>query len=124
MNKRSANKFQRNVEVRQRNVVFPNPVPDQDTMLRNLITSKKPLSVLHVVGFSVLYLSVLSLLFITGYFAFEQFLGTSGSGVNRIVAGFGPWVIVLMLCGVVFLLLRWRIRKALVGAHQRPPLAK
>jgi len=27
-------------------------------------------------------------------------------------------------CGALFLLLRWRVRKALADAHKRPPIAK
>jgi len=89
-----------------------------------LITSKEPLSVLQVVGLLVLYLSVLGLLFVAGDVALTQFHNTSGTGVSRVVAGFGGYVIVLALIGAVFLLLRWRIRKALASEHKRPPLAK
>ena len=124
MNKRPPHEFQRDIEMRQRNIVYPDTLRNEIRGWRNLITSKEPLTVLQVLAILLLYSSMLSVLFIMGYGAFEQFHSTSGSFVNRIVTGFGPWIIVLALIGVVFLLLRWRIQKALVSAHKRPPLAK
>jgi hypothetical protein len=124
MNKQPPHEFQRQIEMRQRNIVYPDTLRNEIRGWRNLIISKEPLSVLQVLAILLLYSSTLSLLFIMGYASFEQFHSTSGSFVNRIVTGFGPWVVVLAFIGAVFLLLRWRIRKALVGAHKRPPLAK
>jgi len=124
MNKRSPNEFLRDIEMRQRNVVYPDTLRNETRGWRNLITSKEPLSVLQVVGLLLLHSAVLSVLFLMGYAAIEQFHSTSGSVLNRIVAALGPWVIIVFLCGAVFLLLRWRIRRALVGADKRPPLAR
>jgi len=124
MNKRSANEWMRDVELSQRNIVFPDTLRNEMKGWRSLITSKKPLSVLQVVALLVLYLSVLSTLFLTGYGAFEIFHKTSGTGVSRVVAAFGPFVTIAVLCGAVLLLLRWRVRKALAGADKRPPLPK
>jgi len=80
MNKRSSNEWMRDVELSQRNIVFPDTLRNEMKGWRSLITSKKPLSVLQVVALLVLYLSVLSMLFLTGYFAFEIFHKTSGTG--------------------------------------------
>jgi len=124
MTKRSPNEFRRDIEMRQRNIVYRDTLRNETRAWRNLISSKEPLSVLQVVGILLLYSLVLSVLLLMGYAAFEQFHSTSGSVLNRIIAGFGPWVIIVLLCGAVFLLLRWRIQKALVGGNKRPPLAK
>ena len=124
MNKRSPNEFQRDIEMRQRNIVFPDTLLNETRGWRSLITSKEPLSVLQVVGLLVLYLSVLGLLFAAGDVALTQFQNTAGTGVSRVVAGFGGYVILVVLCGAVFLLLRWRVQKALAGAHKRPRVAK
>jgi len=124
MTKRSPNEFRRDIEMRQRNIVYPDTLRNETRAWRNLISSKEPLSVLQVVGILLLYSLVLSVLLLMGYAAFEQFHSTSGSVLNRIIAGFGPWVIIVLLCGAVFLLLRWRIQKALVGGNKRLPLAK
>ena len=126
MTRRSAKEFQRDIEMRQRNVVFPDTLRNETRGWRNLITSKEPLSVMRVIALLLFYLLSLSCLFWIGYAAFEQFQDsdTSGSGLSRVVSVFGPWVIILMLFGAVFLLLRWRIRKALGGVHKRSPHAK
>jgi len=124
MIKRSPDEFQRDIKMRQRNIVYPDTLRNEVRGWRSLITSKEPLSVLQIVGFLVLYLSVFGLLFAVGDMALMEFHNTSGTGVSRVVAGFGGHVIGLALIGAVFLLLRWRIRKALARAHNRPPLAK
>jgi hypothetical protein len=124
MNKRSPNEFRRDIEMRQRNLVYPDTLRNETRGWRFLITSKEPLSVLQVVGLLLLYSSVLSLLFLMGYAAFRQFHSTSGNGLNRILTGFGPYVVIVVLCGAAFLFLRWRVQKAIVGANKRPPLRK
>jgi len=119
MNKRSPNEFQRDIEMRQRNIVYPDTLRNETRGWRSLITSKKPLSVLQVVGLLALYLCMLSMLVFFGELALSQYRNTSGTGVGRAMAGFGGYVIVLVLCGAVFLLFRWRVRKALVATHKR-----
>jgi hypothetical protein len=63
MTKRSPDEFQRDIEMRQRNIVYPDTLRNQIRGWRSLITSKQPLSVLQVVGLLTLYLSALSMLF-------------------------------------------------------------
>ena len=48
MNKRSPNEFRRDIEMRQRNIVYPATLRNETRGWRNLITSKEPLSVLQV----------------------------------------------------------------------------
>jgi|SRR5215469_626512 len=124
MTKRSYAELQRDIEARQRNIVYPDTLRNEARGWRNLITSKEPLSILQIVALLALYLSMLSMLVFFGELALSQYRNTSGTGVSRVVAGFGGYVIVLVLCGAVFLLLRWRVRKALARAHKRSPLAK
>ena len=116
MRKRSHSEFQRDVEMRQRNVVFPDPIRNEARGWRSLITSKEPLSVLQVFGVLVLYASVLGLLFAVGDMALTQFHNTPGTGIDRVVRGFGGYIICLGVIAAAFLLLRWRVRAALSQA--------
>jgi hypothetical protein len=116
MNKRSTNEFQRDIEMRQRNIVFPDTLRNEARGWRGLLTSKEPLSVVQVVGMLMMLLGV-PLVMVK--LALTQFHNTSGNGVSRVVAGFGGYVIYLLICGALFLLLRWRVRKALADTHKR-----
>jgi hypothetical protein len=59
MTKRSPDEFRRDIEMRQRNIVYPDTLRNEVRGWRSLITSKEPLSVLQIVGLLLLYLSVL-----------------------------------------------------------------
>jgi hypothetical protein len=121
MKKQSPYEFQRDIEMRQRNIVFPDTLRNETRGWRNLMTSKQPLSVVQLGALSIMFFSLVGLM---GELAYLQFRSTPGNGLSRVVAGFGGYVIVLALCGAVFLLLRWRVRKALAAAQRRPPFAK
>ena len=121
MNKRSPHEFQRDIEMTQRNVVFPDTLRNETRGCRNLMTSKQPLSMVQLGALSIMFFGLVGLM---GELAYLQFRSTPGSGLSRVAAGLGGYVIVFALCGAVFLLLRWRVRKALAAAHRRPPFAK
>ena len=122
MNKRSPNEFQRDMEMRQRNIVYPDTLRNEIRGWRGLITSKEPLSALQVVGLLTFYLAALTVLFVMGREVLSELRQASGPGVRLQVLGIH--VISFVLMGAVFLLLRWRVRKALGAVHKRPRAAK
>ena len=121
MSKTSRSDFHRDIEMRQRNAVFPDTVRNETRMWRNLKTSKDPLSLLQLVGLSVMLLCLVGVM---AELAFLQFRGTPGNGLSRVWAGLGGYFILLGLFGAAFLLVRWRVRKALAAARRGPHLGK
>ena len=103
MKRQSLNQFHRDVETRQRNIVFPDTARNEAGMWRNLMTSKAPLRISQLVGILIMYLS-LGLLWVK--LALMQLHATPGRGLIRILAAFGGWFIYLGLFGAAFLLLR------------------
>src|ERR1043166_5746483 len=99
MKKRSTNEFLRDVQMRQRNIVFPDTVWNEARGWRNLMTQKGPLRILQVVGVLIFGLAALAMLYMMGKEALTQFHETPGTGLGRVVAGFGGYVILLALCG-------------------------
>lgn len=107
MTKRSPDEFLRDVEARQRNIVFPDTASNEARFWRNVISGKTRLSTVQVVGI-VLVCGILA-----------EWI----RDILKVRTSIFTWLF-LGGCGAVFLLLRWRIRKALASAHKRPPLAK
>lgn len=105
-----------------RNIVYPDTLRNEIRGWRGLITSKEPLSALQVLGILAFCLAALSVAFAMGRDALSQLREAQGTGVRLQVLG--AYVILLASFGAVFLLLRWRVRKALAGAHKRPRVAK
>ena len=126
MNKQSPNEFRRDIEMRQRNLVYPDTLRNEIRGWRSLITSKKPLSIVQVVGLLTMYLSVLGMLMLVGTGVLSAVRKASGTSVRlQVLGAYGTF---FALIGTVFLLLflllRWRVRKVLAGAHKRPRVAK
>lgn len=120
MTKRSTDEFRPDLEIRQRNLVYPDTLRNEARGWRGLMTSKEPLSVVQVVGLSIM---LLGLPLVMVKLALTQFHDTPGTGARRLVAGLGGYVIYLVICGALFPLLRWRVRKALGDAQKRPRAA-
>ncbi len=115
--------WQQDVSARQRNTVFPDTAQNEGRLWRNLASGKQKLTIVQAFGVALIFLTLF------GFFwreAVRRFtFGTSGSLFDRLVAtleSFGSQAIILVLCGVFFLLLRWRIRRALLsGKHPDRP---
>lgn len=122
--KKPSHEPKRDAEMRQRNVVFPDTVLNEARGWRSLMTQKEPLSILQVIGVLVFGLAVLGVLYMVGEEALRQFRETPGTGFVRVVAGFGGSFVLLVLLGAGFLLLRWRVQKALASARKQPPFSK
>jgi hypothetical protein len=97
----------REVELRERNTVFPDTALNEARFWRNLVSGKQRVSAAHVV-FIVLVCGVLAVPVWDILKAMTSIFG------GLFLAG----------CGALFLLLRWRVRKALAGAQKRPRIAK
>ena len=105
MNKRSRNEWMRDVELRQRNIVFPDTAANEARFWRNIISGK--LTTVQIIGVIVYAGAVAALTWLTA----KEMISIVG-------------LLFLGGCGAAFLLLRWRVRKALADAHKRARIAK
>jgi len=92
----------RDVELSQRNIVFPDTAASEARFWRNIISGK--LTTVQTIGVIVYAGAVVAL----GWLTAKQMISIVG-------------LMFLGGCGATFLLLRWRVRKAFEGAHKRPP---
>ena len=108
--------WQQDVSARQRNVVFPDTVQNEARLWRNLIGGKEKLTTVQAVGIALIFLLLVAIFWESAAPRFRS--GTSGSLFERLVGTLAGWVIPLGVFGVFFLLLRWRVRRALLpGKH-------
>ena len=105
MNRPSRNEWMRDIELRQRSVVFPDTAANEARFWRNLISGK--LSTVQTIGVVIYCGAVAALAWLTA----KEMISIVG-------------LLFLGACGAAFLLLRWRVRKALAGAHKRPRITK
>jgi hypothetical protein len=109
--------WMKDVRQSQRNVVFPDTLRNEASGWRRLMTSKQPLTIVQKAGIGLLFLamgvvywSVIS----------DKLRGSSGSPFfDRVLGGFGDWIGLFAIFGLVFLLLRWRARRALFAHKHR-----
>ena len=87
----------RDVDARQRNVVFPDTAANEGRFWRNIVSGKRPLTTVQVIGIGFVCLAL----------AFPLW-GLIESMRTSIVS----WLF-LGILGASFVLLRWRTRKAL-----------
>lgn len=107
MNKPRRDEWMREVELSQRNTVFPDTVSNEARFWRNIVSGKQPVSAALLV-FIVLVCGILA---VPVWEIFKSMTSIFG------------WLF-LAGCGAMFLLLRWRVRKALADAHKGPSDAK
>jgi hypothetical protein len=84
--KRSPDEFRRDIDMRQRNLVYPDTLRNEARGWPGLMTSKEPLSIVQVVGMLIMLLGLPSVMV---KLALTQFHHTPGTGLTRLVAGFG-----------------------------------
>jgi hypothetical protein len=115
--------WEQDIDARQRNVVFPDTVQNEGRFWRNLASGKQKLTIVQGIGIALIFLWLVGLFWREAVrrFTFE----TSGPLSDRLVATLGSFesqAIILALFGVFFLLLRWRVRRALLsGKHPDRP---
>ena len=117
MRKSGQEEWMEEVRERQRNTVFPDTLRNEASGWRRLMTSKQPLTIVQKVGIGLLFLgmgvvfwSVIS----------DKLRGSAGSSFfDRVFGGFGDWIVLFAILAAFFLLLRWRIRRALLARKHR-----
>jgi hypothetical protein len=113
--------WQQEISARQRNTVFPDTVQNEARLWRNLASAKQKLTIVLAVGAALIFLTLVSFAWREAVRTFT--FGTSGSTSDRLVATAVSLVssvaIPLGLLAGLFLLLRWRVRRALLS-EKRP----
>jgi len=104
MRQRDRQNWLREVGASQRNVVFPDTLQNEANGWRKLITSKRPLTLVQAVGIALLYLGMGMVLW-------------NESRLKLL----GGWVVLFVIFGVFFLILRWRVRCALRSGRPDQP---
>jgi hypothetical protein len=102
----------------QQNTVFPGTVQNEADGWRNLVTGKRRLTLVQCVAVGLLYLGMGVVFWGMIELKLHDSAPTS-SVVDRLVAVFGDWAILFFICGMFFLLLRWRVRHALLSGKVR-----
>jgi len=103
----------KDVRERQRNVVFPDTLRNEVSGWRRLMTSKQPLSIVQTVGIGLLFLAMGVVLWVV---ISDKLRRSAGSSFfDRVFGGFGDWIVLFAILGAFFLLLRWRVRRALLA---------
>jgi hypothetical protein len=120
--RRRREEWLRDIEERQRNIVFPDTVQNEGRFWRNLTTRTQRLTKAQIFGIALFYILLLGMVSNEAVRRF-RFAG-SGSVFDRLIAAFGGWAILFLLFGALFLVLRWRVRRALRefdsrNAHKR-----
>jgi hypothetical protein len=113
--------WEADVRARQRNTVFPDTVQNEGRFWRNLVSGKQRLTTVQTIGIVLIFLPLVGIAWREAVRRFT--FGTSGSTSDRLVATAVSLVssvaIPVGLLAVLFLLLRWRVRRALLS-EKRP----
>jgi len=118
--RKAREEWEQDINARQRNVVFPDTVQNEGRLWRNLLNRGQKLTLVQGIGIAMLFLLCAGILLSDAYSRFRY--ASSGSISERLVAAFGWWVIIFGLFGLFFLLLRWRVRRALLSEQRRDRL--
>jgi hypothetical protein len=108
--------WQEGVSARQRNVVFPDTVQNEGRLWRNLASGKQKLTIVQGVGIALFFLTLGGIFWSDAARKFR--FAASGSIFDRLVPVFADWAIILVVFVVFFLLLRWRVRRALLSGKR------
>jgi hypothetical protein len=123
MEKRPHEDRMRDVSARQRNTVFPDTVQNEARFWRNAMAGKHRFTIGQVVGFGLIFVAMMGVFWSAIYWKLRG-SSAGGSLFDRLIGNFGDWVILFGIFGLMFLLLRWRIRRAPNEAeakhHTRP----
>jgi hypothetical protein len=115
--------WQQDISARQRNTVFPDTVENEGRLWRNLASGKQKLTVVQEIGIALMFLTIAGIFWSEAVSRFT--FATSGPLFDRLVgtlASFSSEAILLGLFGILFLFLRWRVRRALLSAKHKDHL--
>jgi hypothetical protein len=108
--------WEQDIIARQRNTVFPDTVKNEGRFWRNLASGKQKLTVVQGIGIALMFVALGTVLW--GNAALKFRFASSGSVLERLVPVFADWAIVLVVFVVVFVLFRWRVRRALLSGKR------
>ena len=108
--------WQDDVSARQRNVIFPDTVQNEGRFWRNLKNGKQKLTIVQVIGIALFFLLLGGIFWSDAARKFR--FAASGSTFDRLSPVFADWALILVVFVAFFLLLRWRIRRALLSGKR------
>jgi len=112
--------WQEDVSARQRNIVFPDTVQNEGRLWHNLTSGKKKLTIVQCIGIALMFLTLGGIFWSDAVRKFR--FAASGSTFDRLVPVLADWGLILLLFVVFFLVLRWRVRRALLSTkHPNRP---
>jgi len=107
--------WQQDINARQRNVVFPDTAQNEGRLWRNLASGQQKFTIVQTIGAALIFLTLVGFGWREAVRRFT--FGTSGTLFDRLtatLASLGSSVAIpLVLLAILFLLLRWRVRRAL-----------
>lgn len=107
---RSREEWVRDIDSRQRNIVFPDTVDNEGRFWRNVVSGKRKLTAVQTVGIAIVYLTVIAAF--ASVLAIELSTDRSYDSIlRRIVGQFGGYIIAFILLGCFFLLLKFSTRR-------------
>jgi hypothetical protein len=106
--RRNREEWLRDVQARQRNIVFPDTAANEARFWRNLYTGRQKLTTLQTIGVAVMLLAVIAVVIgITFGYAYDAYT----SWAQRIASAALEWAFGLGLLGGFLLLLKWGTRE-------------
>lgn len=107
--------WMRDVEQRQRNIVFPDTAANEARFWRGLSATK--LTLPQIVGIVLMVAGPVTIILLTGWDKFRH-EPPSHNFLARLLGAFGDWFLWAIFFGLLFLLMRWGIRRV---SRSRPP---
>lgn len=109
---RSREDWHEDLASRQRNIVFPDTLRNEAAGWRRLIESGKPLKLVQIIAFGLMFAVAA---WVIWDIMKDKMAASAGAGslVERFWTAFADWILLFGLCGAVFVILRWSVRRAL-----------
>jgi hypothetical protein len=111
MSERDQDRWLKDARASQRDIVFPDTVSTERRFWRNAITGKTRLTKVHIVGFVLIFVMV-TMIWWGLIHERLKYLG-GGLSVFQKFGLFADYAGLLALFAILFLVLRWRVRRAL-----------
>jgi hypothetical protein len=106
MKQQSNKEWLHDVEMRQRNIVFPDTMKNEARFWRNLMDSKGRLSATQIIGISLMYLALIVGWVVLAIIQFRATADSDSGWKTHILHAYGVSLISAFFIGCGFLLLR------------------
>jgi hypothetical protein len=116
-NNHKRDEWLQDVQAPQHNTVFPDTVRNETRLWRNLARAGR-LTITQIIGVALIFSLMLAIVLDDAARKFRY--GASGSLLDRLLAAAVDWLIWIPICSVAFLVLRWRVRRALSAGTEVP----